>query len=90
MKTISAFIIILSIIIISCAPPIHPNGKESAHFSISFNQDLVEGPIDGRLMLLLSNDNSKEPRFQITYDPSTQLVFGMDVEGMTAGSAVLI
>lgn len=34
---------------------------------------------DGRLLLLLSNNDKDEPRFQISDGPSTQLVFGMDV-----------
>lgn len=40
----------------------------------------VAGPLDGRLLLLLSTDPGREPRFQITDSLSTQLVFGADVE----------
>ncbi len=36
---------------------------------------------DGRLLLLVSTDSTGEPRFQISDDPVTQQVFGMDVEG---------
>jgi hypothetical protein len=37
-------------------------------------------PLDGRLLLLLSNNNRQEPRFQISDDAGTQLVFGLDVD----------
>lgn len=40
----------------------------------------VAGPVDGRLLLLLSTEPGKEPRFQVTDSLSTQLVFGVDVE----------
>jgi hypothetical protein len=42
-------------------------------------------PLDGRLLLLISNDPSAEPRFQIGDGPNTQLVFGVDVEGWKGG-----
>ena len=42
-------------------------------------------PLDGRVLLMLSNNNTEEPRFQITNDADTQLVFGIDVEGLKPG-----
>lgn len=46
--------------------------------------------LDGRLLLLLSNDDSAEPRFQIKDGPSTQLVFGVDVEGWKKGEVQIM
>jgi hypothetical protein len=40
----------------------------------------AEGILDGRLLLLVSNDSSKEPRFQILDGHDTQMVFGLDLE----------
>jgi hypothetical protein len=37
-------------------------------------------PLDGRLLLLVSTDSAREPRFQISDGAATQLVFGTDVE----------
>ncbi len=42
-------------------------------------------PIDGRILLMLSTDGSKEPRFQITARPGGQQVFGLDVQGLYEG-----
>jgi len=43
-------------------------------------------PLDGRLLLLIAKDDTREPRFQITAtSPSTAQVFGIDVDGLKAG-----
>jgi hypothetical protein len=47
-------------------------------------------PSDGRLIVILSRDPSREPRMQITQNVSTQQIFGIDVNGVAPdGSAVL-
>jgi len=48
-----------------------------------------EQPLDGRLLLMLSTDDSNEPRFQITDNYRSQQVFGMDIEGWTGGEIEL-
>ena len=68
--------------IIACNPP----ADQGPIFQISFEQSLDSASLDGRLLLMLSKDESAEPRFQIQDGPGTQLVFGIDVEGMKAGS----
>lgn len=63
---------------------------ESPRFVISFTNELSEQAQDGRLLLLLANNNVTEPRFQINEGLSTQLVFGIDVEGVTPGQEITI
>src|ERR1700727_925921 len=46
--------------------------------------------MDGRLLLLLSDNNKAEPRFQINDGATTQLVFGIDVENFKNGEAQLV
>ena len=48
------------------------------------------GPIDGRLLLLISTEKTGEPRFQIDAGPKTQQVFGIDVDGWRPGEAKTI
>lgn len=66
----------------------------AAHAASSFRVTLPAGrasqPLDGRLLLLLSNDPKQEPRFQINDGPNTQMVFGMDIEGWKPGTALTI
>ena len=60
----------------------------SVNYTITIANDLTDAPLDGRLMLLISSNDSAEPRFQVSDNAATQLVYGMDVEGMTAGSTL--
>lgn len=59
-------------------------------FEVSFSQELIDQAQDGRLVLMLSKDDSAEPRFQISDGPSTQLAFGIDVENWEPGQKVLV
>ena len=52
-------------------------------FTIRFPSSLESESLDGRLLLMLSTNNEKEPRFQITDGPETQLVFGLDVNNFS-------
>ncbi|KAA3612192.1 MAG: hypothetical protein DWQ05_19515 [Calditrichaeota bacterium] len=54
-------------------------------FSISFTQNQSAKALDGRMLLLISANNEKEPRFQIVDGAETQLAFGIDVEGLNPG-----
>lgn len=41
-----------------------------------------DGVLDGRLLLIVSTDDTDEPRMQIDPTPDSQLVFGVDVENL--------
>jgi hypothetical protein len=56
-------------------------------FEVTFPESASKDALDGRLLLLISTNNEKEPRFQISEDLSTQQVFGVDVDGWKAGQA---
>ena len=51
-------------------------------FSISFPENLNQEALDGRLLLMISPDDSREPRFQVTNGPDAIPVFGIDVDGL--------
>ncbi len=55
-------------------------------FAVSFPAERSRTPVDGRVLLLLSTNGDAEPRFQINDGPATQLVFGIDVEGLAPGA----
>ncbi len=69
--------------------PASAQAPPAPRFSISFSEARSQQPIDGRLLLLLSSDPSAEPRFQIDDSVRTQMVFGMDVDDMRPGQAVM-
>jgi len=62
----------------------------STKFQISFPATLDKGPIDGRLLLLISTKTEGEPRFQINEDLNTQQVFGLDVDGWKPGETKIV
>ncbi|MDX1503334.1 MAG: alpha/beta hydrolase-fold protein [Thermoanaerobaculia bacterium] len=50
--------------------------------SVSLDPKVADGPLDGRLLLLLSTDDASEPRFQLSWNVTRSMqVFGLDVEG---------
>lgn len=63
--------------------------KDKVAVSVSFTNGLGTGAKDGRLLLLFSNDPSKEPRFQVNDGLNGQIVFGINVDSMTAGNPVV-
>jgi hypothetical protein len=59
-------------------------------FEIAFPRERSAQPLDGRLLLLLSTDPSEEPRMQINISPNTQMVFGIDVDGLAPDSIAVV
>jgi hypothetical protein len=64
--------------------PSHPR------FAISFPVSSSKEPLDGRVLLLISTNDTKEPRFQISEDLNTQQVFGVDVAGLKPGQETIV
>ncbi len=81
-------LLLVFLIAIQCTPS--GDAKKTAKFSITFTKELSDQAQDGRLLLLLSQDDKKEPRFQINDGLETQLVFGVDVEGMMPGQEIVV
>src|SRR5258705_5123019 len=59
-------------------------------FRVTIVPSLQAAGFDGRLLLLLSNNNGQEPRFQINDAAGTQMVFGIDVDEWQPGHSVLV
>lgn len=58
--------------------------------AVSFPPERGAGPLDGRLLVMLANNDRAEPRHQIDDGLGTQLVFGLDVEGMRPHEQVIV
>ena len=64
--------------------------------TVSFPAARSPQPLDGRLLLLLSNDTGTgpdgavEPRMQINDTPKSQMVFGITVDGWKPGQPLLV
>ena len=68
-----ALIIILFVPITLLAE--NKNLKAPLRFGLSFPKERSQTLLDGRMLLMLSADSAQEPRFQITDDSDTQLLF---------------
>ena len=67
---------------------IAPTWSSAFEFHVSFPPEIETAAIDGRVLLLISTSDTSEPRFQVRPGFKAIQIFGKDVEGMTAGSAV--
>ncbi|HTS38602.1 MAG TPA: alpha/beta hydrolase-fold protein [Candidatus Solibacter sp.] len=60
-------------------------------FEISFPKEQSATPLDGHVLLLISNNNDKEPRFQLSYNATeSQQMFGVDVDALAPGTPAII
>jgi len=59
-------------------------------FGISFSKELSKKALDGRILLMVSTDGSREPRFQVSDGSDTQQIFGIDVNRLQPGEEVVI
>ena len=81
-------LVLALIIVCSFAAATQAQQAPGYRFAVSFPASQSASALDGRLLLVLSTDGSAEPRLQISNTSRTQLLFGLDVEGMKPGEAV--
>ncbi len=64
------------------------NGLElsAQMFNVKINNNLHTENFDGRLLLLFSNNNAAEPRFQISDALTTQIILGKNVDQWAIGA----
>ena len=79
-----------SLLVFSCLALAQAQPHSSVRFSITVSSDIGEQALDGRIFLLLSTDPSDEPRMQIDDTPTSQLIFGVDVDGLHPGQSVVV
>lgn len=53
---------------------------EGPRFEISFPKQISPRPLDGHMLLLISTNDKRDPRFQISFTPDSQQAFGIDVD----------
>jgi len=84
----------LTLILAAQAPlttqPREAPAPASLRFAVSFGPAQSRDPLDGRVLLMISSEPTGEPRFQISDGPDTQLIFGVDVNGLKPGQDAII
>ena len=57
---------------------------------VSYPSELGAGPYDGRMLLMISDNDRQEPRFQVSArTDDAQPIFGVEVEGLGPGEEVV-
>ena len=92
-------LLVLAGSLFAARPPLSPSARllspsfrpsVGPSFRVSFPAARSAAPLDGRVLLLLSTDSTAEPRFQVNDGPTTQLVFGVDVDGLAPGKDAVV
>src|ERR1700689_4457641 len=67
-------------------------GAGAASFAVSFPAARSAAPLDGRVILLLSRDLTREPRTHVSPDEplATPYLFGVNVDALAPGRAVVL
>src|SRR6516164_5152346 len=87
---LASLLIISLVFVVVCGLCLHAQANTSPQFAISFSKSRSDKPLDGRMLLLLSNDPSEEPRMQINDQLRTQMVFGVDVDGLKPDQSITV
>lgn len=74
------------------APGPEPRSARPAapRVAVRVRPGLVDGPLQGRLLVLLASQRDPEPRFLVSDDDDSAQVFGMDVAAWTPGEPVTL
>jgi hypothetical protein len=76
-------------LIAACAAP-EKTPAAQLRFAVTFPAEKSATSLDGRILLLISNDGSAEPRNQISDGAMTQLIFGIDVDQLAPGREAIV
>ena len=82
-------LIVLLLGLASCAPAGN-DAPQSASFEISFSPESSGEAQDGRIILILSKDDEREPRFQVRPGVDAVQIFGMTVDGLAPGEPAVL
>lgn len=74
-------ILLLSTFFFACQST--SNSESNFAVRVSFSEKVSTKKIDGRLLLMLSNNDEKEPRFQISEGLNTQLIYGLNINQLS-------
>ena len=80
MKTLKIFNFFFLFILIACSK------NENPIIEVTYNNKLSNESFDGRLLVMISKDGSKEPRFQINDTEDTGILVGKNVENWKSGN----
>ncbi len=83
---LAAPLFVLTALTFTCTKSPVSKHEAGLRIGVSYSKELGSGPFDGRMLLMLADNDSREPRFQISSrNEDAQPIFGIDVEGLRPG-----
>ncbi|NAS14256.1 alpha/beta hydrolase-fold protein [Poritiphilus flavus] len=86
MRSVILLLLLASFLVLSCQTA--TENPSYINIQAVFPKKTSSEALDGRLLIMLSNNEEAEPRFQINPGLNTQIIFGQNVEGMKPGQQV--
>jgi hypothetical protein len=87
---VAALILATSVLLVTCRFPMPERSAGELRFEVSVPVGVAEEPLDGRVLLLISSQETPEPRFQRLRSLDTPQILGMDIEGLAPGEPAVI
>ena len=66
------------------------SAQAETKFNVSFSASASSEALDGRIILILANDDKREPRFQVSANVTASQVNGLTVDGLKPGETATI
>jgi hypothetical protein len=91
--TLGPAVVLGAVSLLNCTPAqenIDYSWAAALEFGISFDQSMSADAKDGRIILILSTVDDREPRFQVTASINAPQVFGVDVDGLAPGEEAVV
>jgi hypothetical protein len=84
--------VLLMVAVLAVASARSANRADSSSFAVSFPAARSSEPLDGRVILLLSRDLSREPRSHVAAEEplSSPHIFGLNVDAVAPGQLVVL
>jgi hypothetical protein len=75
-------------VLVALALAASAQAAQAASIAVSYPESVAAGPLDGRVLVLLSTTEDDEPRFQVGAGEDAIQIFGVDVASLAPGTAV--
>ncbi len=84
MRVITRLLLTMILTILMTAPTV----SQAIEFEVSVAAGVEAGTIDGRVLLLIATSDDREPRFLVRPGVNAIQTFGVDINGLSPGTAV--
>lgn len=80
---------LITFLVLGLISALAPLGEEVQAIQVNVSPSVIEQPIDGRVLLLVSRDGTSEPRFQVKPGVDAIQIFGRNIEGFQQSDQVV-